>query len=102
MWIALIIGLVVIAYVVMVARTAALNKDPLQIELGNLILEMMASGADATAQKIFVVSITSRFMRSMVLDYGKQKTRLAHALTLARPHLSQLGYDQARMILRQM
>ncbi len=49
MWIGIIIGVVVIAYVVMAARTAALNKDPLQIELANLIIEMMGNRPTSAA-----------------------------------------------------
>ena len=100
MWIALILGVLAVAYVVAVVRTAAMNKDPLQQELAALIMEMMAKGADGPAQNLFAVSVTGRFMRAMVADAGAQQTRLVHALSICRPSLSASGYEVARQIVR--
>lgn len=100
MWIAAVLGALIVGYVLLVARTAKLNADPLQQELAGLLMEMMASGADQSAQALFSVSATNRFIRSMVVDRGAQQTRLAHALSLCRPSLSEQDYQRARMIVR--
>ena len=100
MWIAICLSAVALGYAILVARTAKMNADPLQKELAALIMEMMAAGADRSAQTIFGVSVMNRFVRAMVLDEGARQSRLAHALSMCRPHLSAVEFQEARHIIR--
>lgn len=102
MWVALaIVAALAVVWGLLVARAAAMNRDPTQQELAHLIMEMMASGADEDAQLLFTVSSTRALMMAAV-DPGERQTRLAHALSMVKPVLNPLGYETARRIIRQM
>jgi hypothetical protein len=98
MWLAIVLGVAVIGSAFMVIRTAQLNSDPLQKELASLVMEMMAKGADDSAQAIFAVSAFNR----MAMESGDRQARLAHALSMCRPMLSAQDFGTARMILRSL
>ncbi len=98
-WIA-ITGLVAIGVLLWtLLKVNRLNDDPVQKELAHLILEMMANGATTEAQTIFVVSSTRAMMMGFV-NPRERHTRLAHALSIAKPMLNAHGYEVAKGILR--
>lgn len=102
MWI-VVVGIVAVVMVwgVMVMKTAAMNRDPVQQEIAHLIMEMMANGATQDAQLIFNVSST-RVLMTRMIDPRERHTRLAHALSMVKPMLNPLGYGTARQIIRQI
>ena len=100
MWV--LVGIVVIGLIAIfafIARIGTLNNDPVQRELCGLILEMMGNGATPDAQLIFTISST-RAMMMAGLDQSQQQTRLAHALSMAKPLLNEQGYLVAHRIIR--
>lgn len=100
MWI--IIGIVAVVFIgilAFIAKVGAMNNDPVQRELAELIVEMMANEATDDAVMLFTVSST-RAMMMRGLDISETQTRLAHALSLAKPRLNEEGYRVAQQIIR--
>lgn len=100
MWLAIVIGVAVIGYAFLVVRAVRLNNAPLQKELAALIMEMMAAGADRSAQSIFSASVTGRFMGAMILDQSARQTPDGPRPVHAQTDLSDQGYQAARQITR--
>jgi hypothetical protein len=101
----LILGAIVVAvliyfYVRLVMKTARLNDDPLQNELAGLILEYANSNLDEDAATLFAVSSQRAFVMRMVTEQSEQQSRFAHALSLARQHLTPAQYEFVRTVLR--
>ena len=97
----IIVGAIVaiIAVVWLIVKTQAMNNDPVQLQLADLIVEMMANEATDDAVMLFTISST-RAMMMAGLDIGETQTRLAHALSLAKPRLNEEGYRVAQQIIR--
>lgn len=81
-------------------RTAELNRDPTQRELGAIIIEYANSDLGERATYIFAVSTERALLGGMILERKDQQTRLAHALSMVRPALSPKQYDFVRSVLR--
>ena len=77
-----------------------LNADPNQHELAMLTLEFANSSMDEEAQTLFRICTLNVFMRSLIGDRGEQQTRMAHALSLVRPNLTPIQFEQVRLIVR--
>lgn len=101
MWVIVGVTAIAVAIGFLLFRTARLNGDPVQQELSELILEMMANGADESAQTLFAVSSQRVFIMSMIPP-EQQQNRLAHALSLANAQLNPTGQAVARGIIRSM
>ncbi|WP_339933256.1 hypothetical protein [uncultured Brevundimonas sp.] len=100
MWIVIAVVVAVVGWIALtIGKTASLNNDPVQKELCHLILEMMANGATSDAQMIFVVS-QARCLMTAFVDPSQHQTRLAHALSMAKPLLNEEGFQLARNIVR--
>lgn len=80
-------------------KTASMNRDPVQLELADLILEMMEGEASESAQTLFVISSQRLFMTRMI-EPNEHQTRYAHALSLAETRLNQEGKQVARSVIR--
>lgn len=80
-------------------KTASMNRDPVQIELAGLILEMMEGEATESAQTLFVISSQRALMMAMIPP-NEHQTRYAHALSLAETRLNHEGKQVARSIVR--
>ena len=81
-------------------RKAKLDDDPLQIRLGQLILELVGNGADGPAIALFDASVTNVLVHVTMTRDKDYSTRLAHALSLVRGQMTNLGYQRARQIVR--
>lgn len=102
MWIVVgIVALIGVWFSFGVMKTAGMNRDPIQLELAGLILEMMAGEATESAQTLFVISSQRVFMTRMIPP-NEQQTRYAHALSLAETQLNSQGKEVARSIIRTM
>jgi len=75
-------------------RTGKMNRDPAQQAIADLIVELEAKGAPPG----------ERFLRECMAIAqgapGSVSTRLAHALSLARPRISSKTYEDVRQLFR--
>ncbi len=99
MWaFAIIIGAAVAGLAFLALQLSALNNDPIQKELSDLILKMMANGATADAQAVFLLA-KARVLEAADIDPSEHQSRLAHALKMIASRLTADDLKRARTIV---
>lgn len=81
----------------MIFRTSRLNRDEKQCELRDLIVEFDRSRKEEANVAILVLG----YNRVLMFADGNRAARLAHALSMARPHIASDSYEVVRSIVRQ-
>jgi len=77
-------------------KTGRLNNDTTQQELCALIVELDRSPKDDNNLNIFTVG----YLRALMFTDGDRSTRLAHALSMARPRISPDTYSYVKSMFR--
>lgn len=119
MWIIVAVGVVVVAIILMVAKTAGMNSDPLQQELAGRMLGALAESRlpRPSSQRLVkhedgtttleppapqdIVEGWADVKRWLVAatphkSPGQRQTMVAHALSMMKPHLDEWDYDLFR------
>lgn len=100
MWIIIgIVAVVCIAVIAFGAKVSGMNGEPAQQELADRIVELMAKGPDGQEVYFFTIAST-RAMAAHGLNKGQVQNRMVHALSLAKPRLTDEGYRVAREVFR--
>ena len=76
-----------------------MDKDQLQDECALLLVQALEAPTAEVAQIRFARAVTIIFMRDLIMREHEHRRRLAHALSKARPELTEPGYARAKEIV---
>ena len=92
-WVLIIVACCFVVF--LITRTKGLNEDILQKQIAAEIVKFANSDWSPAHKALFHGSLTLLFMQAGIEKHGKRSTRLTHGLSMARPMISESGYQNS-------